>query len=86
MSEDDIRREDYMLRQKLNEIMQRRPVTFEDLNAKLSKEGSVLSVVILRADGTAHEMELNITHNLASAKQVLGGEVSILGRWEHIEV
>jgi hypothetical protein len=28
---------------------------------------------------------LNITHNLASAKQVLGGDVGVLGRWEGIE-
>jgi hypothetical protein len=53
---------------------------FKDLNAKLPKEGRLLSVVLLKADGTAHEIELNITHNLASAKSVLGGEVAVLGR------
>jgi hypothetical protein len=39
MSEDDIQREDAILRQKLNMIMQSRPITFKDLNEKLSKDG-----------------------------------------------
>jgi hypothetical protein len=49
MSEDDIRimqTEDATLRQKLNGIIQRRPLTFKDLNDKLPKEGRLLSVVL----------------------------------------
>lgn len=77
--------EDALLQRKLSKIMESRPLTFKDLNSKLT-EGRVVSVIILRADGTVDEIELNITPNLESAVQVLGGNVCLLGRWDDIEV
>merc|ERR1711935_110335 len=56
-----------------------------DINAIVSSEGPVVAVVILLADGSVIEEDLDMTPRQRNVQTRLGGEVTFLGMYHSVE-
>ena len=57
-----------------------------DVNAVMSSEGPIVSVVVLRATGECEELVMDMSPKLQAVAKELGGRVGFLGQWETLEV
>ena len=57
-----------------------------DVNAVMSSEGPIVSVVVLRATGECEELVMDMSPKLQAVAKELGGKVGFLGQWETLEV
>jgi len=58
----------------------------DELMAMMHADGPVVKCVIVAADGTAAEVELDMTPKKEAVKEALGGAVTFLGQWEPLGV
>ena len=57
-----------------------------DVTAVMSSEGPIVTVVMLRANGSTEELVLDMSPKLQLVAKELGGSVGFLGQWETLEV
>ena len=57
-----------------------------DVTAVMSSEGPIVTVVMLRADGSMEEIVLDMSPKLQLVAKEIGGSVGFLGQWEMLEV
>jgi Family of unknown function (DUF5880) len=57
-----------------------------DVTAVMSSEGPIVTVVMLRANGSIEELVLDMSPKLQLVAKELGGSVGFLGQWEMLEV
>ena len=48
----------------------------------MDSEGPVVKAVLLKADGSCEEHDVNMTARARAVPKLLGSEVSFLGQWE----
>ena len=52
----------------------------------MESTGPVVQCVLLKADGTEEEIEVDMTPSLRRCQEILGGELTFLGQWEDLQV
>jgi hypothetical protein len=52
----------------------------------LESKGPVVKCVLLRADGSEEEMDVDMTPSLGKCQEILGGALTFLGQWEDLQV
>ena len=57
-----------------------------DVNAVMTSEGPIVTVVVLRATGESEQLVLDMTPKLQLVAREIGGSVGFLGQWETLEV
>lgn len=57
-----------------------------DVNAVMTSEGPIVTVVILRCNGESEELVLDMSPKLQLVSKEIGGPVGFLGQWETLEV
>ena len=61
-------------------------MTNENIKKVMSENLATCKCVLLKADGSMSEMEVDMTPRLRKVQHVLNGEVTFIGQWERIEV